>query len=368
MKQTSAYVGSFLRPQELRQARQQYKEGQISQEELTKVENKAIDHLIDQLSQQGWSVLTDGEFRRETWYLDFMWAFDGVDHQPTEFGIPFHDEVAKVDDTYLVGPLSVGHHPFVDHFTYLQERCQPGQIVKQTIPAPAQFLQQFIFPFNLAKTKAVYPNLDDLIKDIVSGYRKVIQELYDAGCRFLQLDDCSWGILVDESGPTIFQCDQAQIDAYKEQFLSINNAVLENWPSDLVLATHVCRGNYHSSWACQGGYDAVAQTLLAKEKVDIFFLEYDDERSGSFEPLQYVPKDKLVVLGLVTTKKGQLEKAEDIKQRIKQASQYHPLEKLALSPQCGFASCECGNQLTEEEQFAKLAFVLDVAQEVWNHD
>ena len=220
-------------------------------------------------------------------------------------------------------------------------------------------------PFALENTKKYYENTDELVQDIANGYKKVIKDLYDAGCRNIQLDDCSWGMLVDPRACELFGTDEAGLEKIKEQLLYINNLAIEGKPEDLVINTHICRGNFHSTYASSGSYDSVAKTLFAKENVTAYYLEFDDERSGGFESLAEVSGDKKVVLGLITTKKPELEDKQAIIARIKEAAKYVPLERLYLSPQCGFASCEIGNKLTEEEQWAKLALVKEIAEEVW---
>ncbi len=359
-------VGSFLRPQYLKDARVAFESGKISADELKEVEDQAIRELIEKQKKAGLSVITDGEFRRSTWHLDFMWGFDGVAHKKTDTGLPFHGEAAMIDDTYLVGKISVDKHPFVEHFKFVKALEDENTVAKQTIPAPAQFLEQFFMPFAQENTKKYYPHLNDLVTDIANGYKKVIADLYEAGCRNLQLDDCSWGLCVDENACNFFGVDEEGLEQVMEQLLEVNNLAIEGAPEDLVINTHVCRGNFHSTYASSGAYDRVAKTLFAKENVDSFYLEFDDERSGGFEPLAEVTDDKQVVLGLVTSKSPKLEDKEVIKKRIKEAAKYVPLERLYLSPQCGFASCEIGNKLTEEEQWAKIALVKEIAEEVWN--
>ena len=238
-------------------------------------------------------------------------------------------------------------------------------VAKQTIPAPAQFLEQMIMPFALENTRKYYENTEDLVEDIAKGYRKVIADLYDAGCRNIQLDDCSWGMLVDPRACDLFGTDKAGLDKIAEQLLYINNLATQGAPEDLVINTHVCRGNFHSTYASSGAYDSVARTLFARENVFAYYLEYDDERSGGFEPLREVSGDKKVVLGLITTKTPELEDKDAVIARIHEAAKYIPLDRLYLSPQCGFASCEIGNKLTEEQQWAKLRLVREIAQEVW---
>lgn len=359
-------VGSFLRPEKLKQARKDYEAKKISKEELTKVEDACITDLIQKEKAAGLHVITDGEFRRATWHLDFMWGFDGVSHTPTKTGLPFHGEAAMIDDTYITGKVGVnGTHPFVEHFKFVKQFEDENTIAKQTIPAPAQFLEQMILPFALENTKKYYEDTEELVQDIANGYKVVIQQLYDAGCRCIQFDDCSWGMLVDEKAPLFFQTDQESLLKVQELFLRINNLAMEDKPEDLTINTHVCRGNFHSTYASSGAYDAVAKALFAKENVHAYFLEFDDARSGGFEPLKEVTPDKKVVLGLVTTKSAKLEDKETVIARIKEASQYVPLENLCLSPQCGFASCEIGNKLTEEEQWAKVKLVKEIAEEVW---
>lgn len=358
-------VGSFLRPDYLKKARSEYANGKITAEELKKIENVAITDLITKQKAAGLRVITDGEFRRSSWHLDFMWAFNGVGHEKTKDGIPFDGEAALIDDTFLIGKVSVNSHPFVEHFKFVKQFEDDNTVARQTIPAPAQFLFQMIIPENLEKTKAIYPNEEELILDIADGYKKVIKDLYAAGCRNIQFDDCTWGVCVDPNACLIFGTDEDGLQDNIEKLIRINNLAIEGKPEDLVINTHICRGNFHSTWACQGGYDSVAKDLFAKENVQAFYLEFDDERSGDFESLKYVGKDKKVVLGLITTKSPVLENKHDIIKRIKEASKYIPLERLCLSPQCGFASTEEGNKLTEEEQWAKLKLVQEVAKEVW---
>ena len=363
------FVGSFLRPERLKEARRAFDNGNIGYDELKKVEDETITELVSKLKELGYHVITDGEFRRATWYLDFMWALDGVGHKPTKTGLPFHGEDAIVDDTYLVGKLKLSEeHPFVDHFRFVKQFEDENTVAKQTIPSPAQFLAQFLFPFNLESTFAQYESEEAFIDDVVEVYNEFIRQLYDAGCRNLQLDDCTWGIFTNKSGSLLFGTTEEGTVEVQKKYKDVNNRVIDAAPDDLVVTTHVCRGNYHSTYISSGPYDAVADVLLGEENVSAFFLEFDDERSGGFEPLAKVPEDKKVVLGLVTTKRPELEDKAVLHARIKEASKYVPLERLYLSPQCGFASCEIGNKLTEEEQWAKLRLVKEVAEEVWGQN
>lgn len=360
------YVGSFLRPEKLKAARAQFDQGLLTYDKLTEVEDQAITDLITKIKSLGYHVITDGEFRRATWHLDFMWGFDGIGHTPTKTGLPFHDEAAMIDDTYLTGKVGLSKkHPFIDHFKFVKQFEDETTIAKQTIPAPAQFLAQFTMPFNRIATEKYYDSDTDLISDIVAAYGAFIQDLYDAGCRNLQLDDCTWGMMADRSGHLAYGVSQEGLLDIQKTHKDINNQVIANAPKDLIINTHVCRGNFHSTYANSGAYDPVADVLFGQENVNAYYLEFDDERSGGFEPLAKVSDDKKVVLGLVTTKSPKLENKEEVIARIHEAEKYVPLNRLYLSPQCGFASCEIGNKLTEEQQWSKLKLVKEIAQEVW---
>ena len=360
------YVGSFLRPEKLKKARRQFDEGNLAYAELKAVEDEAITELIGKVKALGYQVITDGEFRRATWHLDFMWGIDGVGHAKTKTGLPFHGEAAMVDDTYLVGKIGISkEHPFVEHFRFVKQFEDEKTVAKQTIPSPAQFLAQFTMPFNRVETVKYYASDEELVQDIVAVYGKVIRDLYDAGCRNLQLDDCTWGMMADKPGHLAYGTSREGLLQIQKAHKDINNQVIENVPEDMVINTHVCRGNFHSTYANEGAYDAVAEVLFGEENVNAYYLEFDDERSGGFEPLAEVSGDKKVVLGLITTKSPRLENKEAVIARIHEAEKYIPLERLYLSPQCGFASCEIGNKLTEEEQWAKLKLVKEIAEEVW---
>ena len=360
------FVGSFLRPEKLKKARKQFDDGEIGYEELKKVEDESITDLITKVKELGYHVITDGEFRRATWHLDFMWGFDGVGHTPTKTGLPFHGEDAMVDDTYLVGKVGIkGEHPFVEHFKFVKQFEDENTVAKQTMPSPAQFLAQFTMPFNREHTLKYYATDKELAEDIVKAYGKVINDLYEAGCRNIQLDDCTWGMMADKSGHFAYGTTQEGLIEIQKAHKDINNKVIANAPKDIVINTHVCRGNFHSTYANSGAYDPVADILFGEENVDAYYLELDDERSGGFAPLAKVSGDKKVVLGLITTKSPKLENKEEVINRIHEAEKYIPLDRLYLSPQCGFASCEIGNKLTEEEQWAKLTLVKEIAKEVW---
>ena len=362
------FVGSFLRPEKLKKARREFDEGKIEHAALKVVEDEAITELVAKTKELGYHVITDGEFRRATWHLDFMWGFDGIGHTPTKTGLPFHGEAAMVDDTYIVGKVGLSkEHPFVEHFRFVKALEDENTVAKQTMPSPAQFLAQFTMPFNRINTEKYYEKDEDLVNDIVAGYGKVIDDLYAAGCRNIQLDDCTWGMFADKIGHTLYGTTREGLIEVQKLHKDINNKVIANAPKDMIINTHVCRGNFHSTYASEGAYDSVADILFGEENVNAYFLEFDDERSGGFAPLASVSGDKKVVLGLVTTKSPMLEKKQLVIDRIHEAAKYIPLERLYLSPQCGFASCEIGNKLTEEEQWAKLRLVKEIAEEVWGN-
>ena len=359
------FVGSFLRPQEVKQAKADYSEGKITKEECDAVVDKAVTEVVAKQKELGFHIITDGEFRRTYWHLDFMWGFEGIGHEQTGAGIQFNAEMAAVEDTYLTGKVKAKAHPFVEGFKFLKQFEDENTVAKYTIPAPAQMFQQMIVPANFENTRKYYATNEELIQDIGKAYQEVIKQFYEAGCRNLQLDDCTWGAIVGDAAKQRYKNLGQDLDEVKGQLLEVNNLALEGKPADMVITSHICRGNYHSTFFTSGPYDSVADYVFAKENVDALFLEYDDARSGGFAPLAKVSEDKKVVLGLITTKSPELEDKETVIKRIHEAAKYIPLERLCLSPQCGFASCEIGNKLTEEEQWAKLKLVKEIAEEVW---
>lgn len=359
------YVGSFLRPEKLRVARLAFEQGKITKDELKAIEDEQIVKLIEKQKAAGFHVITDGEFRRGWWHMDFFWGLEGIEKVYTKEGLAFHGEKTKNESARIIGKISGKNHPFVEHFKFVKEHEDENTIAKQTIPAPAQLLAQLNIPEYLADNLKVYPDRQELLRDIGKAYQEVIADLYAAGCRNIQFDDCTWTLYADKSVWHFWGLDDEKLQAIAEEQIYLNNLALENKPDDLVVTTHVCRGNFHSTYASTGAYDPIAPYLFAKENVDALYLEYDDERSGGFEPLKYVSDNKKVVLGLITTKRPELEDKEVIKKRIEEATKYIPLERLCLSPQCGFASTEEGNKLTEKEQWAKLQLVKEIAEEVW---
>lgn len=358
------FVGSFLRPQAVKDAKEACQNGAISEEKRDQIIEEEIRKLVEKQKALGFHAITDGEYRRTYWHLDFMWGFEGVAHQQGG-GVQFHGEMAQLDDTWLVGKVKAKPHPFVKYFEFLKQFEDENTVAKYTIPAPAQMFQQMIVPANIETTRKVYDSYEELIHDIGVAYQDVIQQFYAAGCRNLQLDDCTWGAIVGEAAAERYQETGLDLEKVKAQLLEVNNLALEGRPADMVITSHICRGNYHSTFFNSGAYDSVADYVFAQEYVDALLLEYDDERSGSFEPLSKVSPDKKVVLGLITTKSPKLEDKEEIIRRIHEAAKYIPLDRLCLSPQCGFASCEVGNKLTEEEQWNKLKLVKEIAEEVW---
>lgn len=362
-------VGSFLRPQELKDARERFNKGELSQDELTEVENHAIIDLLNKEQELGLKAVTDGEFRRSWWHLDFIWGLQGIEKARATEGYEFNDETTRAETAKVVGKVSGENHPFVDHFKFVKNHVKPGTQVKQTIPSPAQAFFESFRPENIKGVQEVYGSFEKFGADLVEAYKQVINDFYEAGCWTLQFDDCTWGAYADWAAhPEHIASsgfDVTKLDELEKQSVELNNAVLNALPADLTVNTHICRGNYHSTWAATGGYGPVADPLFTRENVNAFYLEYDNERAGGFEPLAEVPDDKYVVLGLVTSKSGKLEDRDTIIERIKEASKFHPLDKLCLSPQCGFASTEEGNILTEDQQWEKIKFVQSIAEEVW---
>lgn len=364
-------VGSFLRPDVLKQARADFAADVIDEAALRAVEDEAIRDLVAKQKAAGLHVITDGEFRRSYWHLDFMWGLQGIERRTSRTGYQFHDEETTADTAVVTGKISGENHPFVEHFKFVKALEEKGQVARQTIPAPAQTYSEVILDRcngQQESLRAVYPTDEELIADIAAAYRTVLADLYAAGCRNVQFDDCTWGIYCDRDFVAKTGMSPVDIKKVSELGVAINNAALEGKPADLVVNTHVCRGNYHSTYAFEGGYDPVAPYLFANEDVNAFYLEFDTPRAGGFAPLAHVAAGKKVVLGLVTSKQPGLEDEELLVRRINEAAQYVPLEDLCLSPQCGFASCECGNKLTEEEQWAKVALVQRVAKRVWGED
>ena len=366
------HVGSYLRPKELVEAREKFAKGELSKEELTKVEDKLIAELVEKQISAGLKGVTDGEFRRAYWHLDFFWGLNGIEHVQGEKGYAFKGIETKPDTAKVSGKISGENHPFVEHFKYLRDITKDKDVVvKLTIPSPSQLYFELIRTEDHIKSyEQFYSNFDELKAAIVAAYKQVINDLYNEGLRVLQFDDCTWGALADDGFAKRFRDDRPLEEVRREyaaRCLALNNEVIEGKPEDLVINTHVCRGNFASKWISQGGYQNVEDELLAGENVDAYYLEYDTDRAGDFKPLAKVGKDKKVVLGLITSKFADLEDKEEVIARIKEASQYIPLENIYLSTQCGFASTEEGNVITEEDQWKKIALISEIVDEVWGN-
>lgn len=355
-------VGSYLRPAALKQARQAFEKGELSAGGLREEEDKAIRQSVHNQCNCGLHVVTDGEFRRTWWHFDFFDGLEGVERYDTDEGIQFSGVQTKSHNVRVVGKVKFGDHPMLKDFEFLKS-LESGATPKMTIPSPS--VLHFRGGRNVVSPD-VYPDLNEFFDDLVQTYRDALAAFYAAGCRYLQLDDTVWAYLCSEEQKQIVRDRGDDPDQLAKTYADVLNRILEGKPDDLVIGLHVCRGNFRSTWISSGGYEPVAELLFGTVNVDAFFLEYDNDRSGDFRPLRFVkPGHQQVVLGLVTTKTGELEDKELIKARIQEATQYVPLEQICLSPQCGFSSTEEGNNITEAEQDAKLRFVVDIANEVW---
>lgn len=353
------HVGSLLRPDRIHTARKDVQEGNITAEELHIIETEEIKKIVDKQIEVGLQAVTDGEFRRRFWHTDFLEHLNGVEGYIPESGFAFKGEETERYDVRVTGKISFNpEHPHIKEFIEFKEIVGDRAVAKQTIPSPNQLFNAGI------RNKDIYPDIEEYTKDIIKAYRDAIQAFYDAGCRYLQLDDV---YIAGLNAPEIpFNDSGLDRQELIDLALRVINGVLEDKPEDLVVTTHLCRGNYRSKWAFEGSYAKIAPTLFAKEKVDGFFLEYDDDRSGDFEPLDHIPNGgPYVVLGVFTSKHGQLEDKENIKARVEEATKYVPLEQLCISPQCGFASTHHGNILTEEEQWEKLKYIVDISKDIW---
>ncbi len=366
MKRTKApfradHVGSLLRPAALKDARAKRERGEITAEQLREVENREIERAIKKQEEIGLQLATDGEFRRSWWHFDFYQGLDGVELYSTGQGIAFAGVATKAESVRVVGKVGFSGHPHIEHFRFLKDHAKVAP--KMTIPAPStlHFRQG-----RRSISREVYPDLDGYFHDVGQAYRKAIRAFYDAGCRYLQLDDTAWAMICDPKEREGSKQRGDDPDRLPAHYARVTNAALAGRPADMVITMHSCRGNFRSTFIAQGGYEPVAERLLGEVDIDGYFLEYDTARAGGFEPLRFVPKgNKQVVLGLVTSKSGTLENRDDIKRRIDEATKYVALEQLCLSPQCGFASTEEGNILAEDAQWAKLRMIVELADEVW---
>ena len=361
-------VGSFLRPAQLKNARNLHRQGLLDDAGLKAVEDECIRDLVAKQIQHGLKVITDGEFRRSWWHLDFFWGLNGVERVETPKGFSFVGIDTRAENIKITGKISGENHPFVEHFKFVKqletEHAAAGVQARQTVPAPAQLLSNLLNVRAKGQDSAwqqFYADEDALIADIGAAYRQVFKDLYEAGCRSIQIDDCTWPALCD---PSLVAKNNLDVARLAELYLCVNNACLEGKPEDLTIGTHICRGNYRSHYFSSGSYDPIAK-VLAQENVDAFYLEYDDERSGSFAALAQIPDNKKVVLGIITTKRPELENVTTLCERVVKAAEFFPLDNLCVSPQCGFASTEEGNELTEDQQWAKVDLVVELAKKIW---
>jgi 5-methyltetrahydropteroyltriglutamate--homocysteine methyltransferase len=357
------HVGSLLRPPELKRARTDFKSGKISREALAELENAAIRKAIALQEAAGLQSITDGEFRRAFWHVDFLTGFEGIAATQSQYALKFHGEGGAESETksmmVVTGKVKRTLPIMVSHFDFLQKNTK--QTAKLCIPAPTYLHMR---GGRKVVNPQAYPDVEEFWSDIVTAYREEIRDLGAAGCRYLQIDDVSFATLCDEGIRAQVRRDGEDPDKLPAKYASIISSFVEGKPKEMAVTMHTCRGNHASMWMAEGGYDAVAEAIF-QTAVDGFFLEYDTERAGGFEPLRFVPKGKKVVLGLVSSKKPALESREALKRRVEQASKYIPLEDLCLSPQCGFASSEVGNLLTEDDQKRKLELVAETAREIW---
>ncbi|MDO4814193.1 MAG: 5-methyltetrahydropteroyltriglutamate--homocysteine S-methyltransferase [Gemella sp.] len=359
------HVGSFLRPEELKAAREKFSAGEITKEELKKVEDKTIKELVEKQKEVGIKSITDGEFRRAYWHLDFLQDLSGLKFVEAEkYSVQFNQKSVKPVTLRVVDKIDFPEdHPFIEHFKSLKEFA--GEDIKLTIPSPSMIhLIVAVREENYVPIGRYKDNDELLFADIVETYRKALKTFYDLGCRNLQLDDTSWGEFCSEEKRKAYEARGLDLDAIAKKYVEVLNKIVEDKPEDLAVTMHICRGNFRSTWFSSGGYEPVAETLFGGCKIDGFFLEYDSERSGDFKPLRFI-KDQKVVLGLLTSKSGELEDKQVIIDRIKEASEFVPLENLYLSTQCGFASTEEGNILEEEDQWKKINLIHEIVDEVW---
>jgi 5-methyltetrahydropteroyltriglutamate--homocysteine methyltransferase len=354
------HVGSLLRPAALKKAREQRAKGEIDAAALKAVEDREIERVIKKQEEVGLQSITDGEFRRSWWHLDFLWGLDGAEKHVMDTGVAFAAVTTRNEGVKVTGKLGFSGHPMLEHFKFVAAHTKRAP--KITIPSPSAIYGR---PMRLPIDQKIYPKLDAFFDDLGQAYKKAVRAFADAGCRYLQLDEVFIAMLCDPKYRAQMQARGDNPEALGALYGDLINSAMSDIPPDMTITMHLCRGNYKSTFMGAGGYEAVQEILFNKIKVHGFFMEYDSDRAGGFEPLRLVPKGKTVVLGLVTSKSGRLESKDEIKRRIDEAAKYVPLEQLCLSPQCGFASTEEGNTLAEDEQWAKLRMIVEIAEEVW---
>jgi 5-methyltetrahydropteroyltriglutamate--homocysteine methyltransferase len=360
------HVGSLLRPPELLAARESLAEDRIDADELRRIENEAIREIVETQESVGLQSATDGEFRRASWHMDFIYQLDGITKEPGEIKIKFHNEQGDIEFTpaalHVDGKLGVSKTIFGDAFSFLQSAVTKN-VPKLTIPSPSMVHYR---GGKAAIDPRVYPDLDSFWADLVLAYRDEVRRLGELGCTYLQFDDTSLAYMNDPHQREYIGSIGGDPEHQHLDYIRHINEALSERPEAMSITTHACRGNFRSAWAAEGSWDFVAEALLNELQVDGFFMEWDDERSGGFEPLRFLPKgEKQVVLGLVTTKRGELESKDELKRRIEEAAKHAPIDQLCLSPQCGFSSTVEGNELSQEQQWAKLRLIVEVAEEVW---
>ena len=357
------HVGSLLRSSALREARRERESGRMTAHELKTIEDREIRTVIARQEEIGLRLATDGECRRAYWSLDFLEHLEGVEGYEADEGVQFAGVLTKAHAVRVVGKIGFSTHPMLDHFRFLA--ANTNVVAKMTIPSPT------VLHFRSGRNKvptSVYRDMNWYFADLADAYRKIVQAFYQAGCRYLQFDDTVWAYLCSAKERQASRDRGDDPDALPAIYARILQHAIADRPADMAITTHVCRGNFRSSWISEGGYEPIAEVMLGSLPYDGFFLEYDSARAGGFEPLRFLPKGKQkVVLGLVTSKSGELESRDDVKRRIDEATRYVALDQLCLSPQCGFASTEEGNILAEGEQWAKLRMIVDIAREVWGN-
>lgn len=358
------HVGSLLRPPSLLAAREAWKAGRLAQEELTRLENEAIREVVALQEKIGLKAVTDGEFRRTLWHADFLTSFDNVIRTRSSVTQHFHTQDGDIERELtafkVVGKLARSKPIFVEHFAFLKSVAHATP--KQTIPSPS------ILHFRggrEAVDETAYPDMAEFYDDLARVYREEIEDMGRAGCRYLQIDEVNFAYLCDPDLRRQVRAIGENPDDLPHIYAKLLNAAIATRPADMIVSMHLCRGNFEGAWVAEGGYEPVAEALFNEIDVTGYFLEYDSPRAGDFAPLRFVPKGKIIVLGLVTTKSGELESKDDLKRRIEEAARYAPIEQLALSPQCGFASGERGNKLSVQQEIAKLQLVVETAKEVW---
>jgi 5-methyltetrahydropteroyltriglutamate--homocysteine methyltransferase len=354
------HVGSLLRPAALKQAREQRAKSEIAAAALRKVEDREIERVIAMQEEVGLQSITDGEFRRSWWHLDFLWGLDGIERHAMDTGVAFAAVTTRNEGAKVTGKVGFSGHPMLEHFKFLAAHTR--RTPKITIPSPSAIYGR---PMRTPIDERIYPKLDDFFDDLGQAYKKAVRAFADAGCRYLQLDEVFIAMLCDDKYRAQMTARGDDPDRLGPLYGDLINTAMSDIPADMTITMHLCRGNYKSTFMGSGGYEAEQEILFDRIKVHGYFMEYDTERAGGFEPLRLVPKDRQVVLGLVTSKSGRLEAKDAIKRRIDEAAKYISLDQLCLSPQCGFASTEEGNTLAEDEQWEKLRMIVEVAQEVW---